>query len=146
MGLYGWAGPRAQPWDTWADGMSRVQSLWLWWLPRTAGQGRGWYLGLTTKLLTPPSPQADSGTRPLLLAGYEDGSVALWDVSERKAYSRIACHEEPVMGLDFDPQRTRGVSGSAGKALAVWSLDGRRALQVSAQGPRPHPSCPALTV
>nr|XP_055177800.1 guanine nucleotide-binding protein subunit beta-like protein 1 isoform X2 [Nyctereutes procyonoides] len=76
------------------------------------------------------SLQADSGPRPLLLAGYEDGSVALWDVSERKVCSRVACHTEPVMGFDFDSQKARGVSGSAEKALAVWSLDEQQALQV----------------
>ncbi|KAM5310737.1 guanine nucleotide-binding protein subunit beta-like protein 1 isoform 1-T2 [Glossophaga mutica] len=74
--------------------------------------------------------QADSSSRPFLLAGYEDGSVALWDVSERKVCSHIACHTEPVMGLDFDSQKARGVSGSAEKALAVWSLDEQQALQV----------------
>uniref|UniRef100_A0A7N5P8P7 Thioredoxin reductase 2 n=1 Tax=Ailuropoda melanoleuca TaxID=9646 RepID=A0A7N5P8P7_AILME len=74
--------------------------------------------------------QADSSPRPLLLAGYEDGSVALWDVSERKVCSRVACHTEPVMGFDFDSQKARGVSGSAEKALAVWSLDEQQALQV----------------
>uniref|UniRef100_A0A9L0SST2 G protein subunit beta 1 like n=1 Tax=Equus caballus TaxID=9796 RepID=A0A9L0SST2_HORSE len=73
--------------------------------------------------------QANSSPRPLLLAGYEDGSVALWDVSERKVCSRIACHTEPVMALDFDSQKARGVSGSAEKALAVWSLDEQQALQ-----------------
>ncbi|XP_042766157.1 guanine nucleotide-binding protein subunit beta-like protein 1 [Panthera leo] len=74
--------------------------------------------------------QAESSPRPLLLAGYEDGSVALWDVSERKVCSRVACHTEPVMGFDFDSQKARGVSGSAEKALAVWSLDEQQALQV----------------
>ncbi|KAF3813693.1 hypothetical protein GH733_018225 [Mirounga leonina] len=90
--------------------------------------------------------QADSSARPLLLAGYEDGSVALWDVSERKVCSRVACHTEPVMGFDFDSQKARGVSGSAEKALAVWSLDEQQALQVSAPDPRCHLSCFALTV
>ncbi|KAM9055306.1 guanine nucleotide-binding protein subunit beta-like protein 1 isoform 1-T3 [Megaptera novaeangliae] len=74
--------------------------------------------------------QADSSPRPLLLAGYEDGSVALWDVSSRKVCSRVACHTEPVMGLDFDSQEARGISGSAEKTLAVWSLDEQQALQV----------------
>ncbi|XP_061025837.1 guanine nucleotide-binding protein subunit beta-like protein 1 [Eubalaena glacialis] len=74
--------------------------------------------------------QADSSPHPLLLAGYEDGSVALWDVSSRKVCSRVACHTEPVMGLDFDSQEARGVSGSAEKTLAVWSLDEQQALQV----------------
>uniref|UniRef100_A0A8C3VWY4 G protein subunit beta 1 like n=1 Tax=Catagonus wagneri TaxID=51154 RepID=A0A8C3VWY4_9CETA len=74
--------------------------------------------------------QADSSPRPLLLAGYEDGSVALWDVSAQKVCSRIACHTEPVMGLDVDSQKARGISGSAEKALAVWSVDERQTLQV----------------
>lgn len=77
--------------------------------------------------------QTNSSLRPLLLAGYEDGSVTLWDVSERKVCSQITCHEEPVMGLDFDSQKAKGVSGSAGKVLAVWSLDDQQSLQVSAQ-------------
>ncbi|XP_077016473.1 guanine nucleotide-binding protein subunit beta-like protein 1 isoform X2 [Tamandua tetradactyla] len=72
--------------------------------------------------------QADA--RPLLLAGYEDGSVALWSVPERRALSRTACHPEPVLGLGFDSPRARGVSGSAGKTLAVWSLDEQQTLQV----------------
>ncbi|XP_055466258.1 guanine nucleotide-binding protein subunit beta-like protein 1 [Psammomys obesus] len=74
--------------------------------------------------------QSNSNLRPLLLAGYEDGSVTLWDISERKVCSQIACHEEPVMGLDFDSQKAKGVSGSAGKVLAVWSLDAQQSLQV----------------
>ncbi|KAM8917974.1 guanine nucleotide-binding protein subunit beta-like protein 1 isoform 3-T4 [Lycaon pictus] len=92
--------------------------------PRERRTGNLWEL--TAAL----SPQADSSPRPLLLAGYEDGSVALWDVSERKVCSRVACHTEPVMGFDFDSQKARGVSGSAEKALAVWSLDEQQALQV----------------
>ncbi|XP_006890569.1 PREDICTED: guanine nucleotide-binding protein subunit beta-like protein 1 [Elephantulus edwardii] len=74
--------------------------------------------------------QAASSPRPHLLAGYEDGSVVLWDVSERKVCSRVACHTEPALALDFDSQKARGVSGSAEKALAVWSLDEQQALKV----------------
>ncbi|XP_070626164.1 guanine nucleotide-binding protein subunit beta-like protein 1 isoform X4 [Bos indicus] len=76
------------------------------------------------------SDEAESSPRPLLLAGYEDGSLALWDVSARKVCSRVACHSEPVMALALDPRRARGVSGSAEKVLAVWSLEGQQALQV----------------
>ena len=72
--------------------------------------------------------------------------MALWDVSSRKVCSRVACHTEPVMGLDFDSQEARGVSGSAEKTLAVWSLDEQQALQVSGPGPRCHLSCSAPTV
>lgn len=34
------------------------------------------------------------------------------------------------MALALDPRRARGVSGSAEKVLAVWSLEGQQALQV----------------
>uniref|UniRef100_A0A8C0XHY6 Guanine nucleotide-binding protein subunit beta-like protein 1 n=1 Tax=Castor canadensis TaxID=51338 RepID=A0A8C0XHY6_CASCN len=90
--------------------------------------------------------QANSSPRPLLLAGYEDGSVALWDILERKVCSRVACHEEPIMGLDFDSQKVRGVSGSAGKALAVWSLDGQQSLQVCSTHELTNPGIADVTI
>ncbi|XP_077805144.1 guanine nucleotide-binding protein subunit beta-like protein 1 isoform X2 [Macaca mulatta] len=97
-------------------------------------------------LLAGGSRQADCNPRPLLLAGYEDGSVALWDVSEQKVCSHIACHEEPVMDLDFDSQKARGISGSAGKALAVWSLDGQQALQVRGTHELTNPGIAEITI
>lgn len=90
--------------------------------------------------------QAESSPRPFLLAGYENGSVALWDVWERKVCSHVSCHEEPVMGLDFDSQKARGVSGSAGKALAVWSLDGQQALQVCSTHQLTNPGISDVTI
>ncbi|XP_020852164.1 guanine nucleotide-binding protein subunit beta-like protein 1 isoform X3 [Phascolarctos cinereus] len=71
-----------------------------------------------------------SGSGPLLLAGYEDGSVILWNVSERRMLSRLSCHKEPVMSLDFDSGRAKGVSGSSEKVLCVWSLDEHHSLKV----------------
>lgn len=90
--------------------------------------------------------QTSSSPRPLLLAGYEDGSVTLWDISERKVCSRIACHEEPVMGLDFDSQKAKGVSGSAGKVLAVWSLDDQQSLQVCKTHELTNPGIAQVTI
>ncbi|KAJ8005817.1 hypothetical protein DPEC_G00121820 [Dallia pectoralis] len=72
--------------------------------------------------------QADSG--PVLLAGYEDGSLAVWDVSQRSVLSSAAAHPEPVMCLDFDPTGRRGVSGSSEKSLSYWALDGQHRLQI----------------
>ncbi|XP_058137812.1 guanine nucleotide-binding protein subunit beta-like protein 1 [Dasypus novemcinctus] len=88
--------------------------------------------------------QADA--RPLLLAGYEDGSVTLWSVPERKALSRAPCHPEPILGLDFDSPRTRGVSGSADKALAVWSLDEQQALKVRSTHDITNPGIADITL
>ncbi|KAM6965582.1 guanine nucleotide-binding protein subunit beta-like protein 1 isoform 1-T1 [Aplochiton taeniatus] len=74
--------------------------------------------------------QPDSGPGPLLLAGYEDGSLLLWDVSQRSVLSRVTTHPEPVMCLAFDPRRLQGISGSSDKNLWSWTLDGQQNLQV----------------
>nr|XP_033809856.1 guanine nucleotide-binding protein subunit beta-like protein 1 [Geotrypetes seraphini]XP_033809857.1 guanine nucleotide-binding protein subunit beta-like protein 1 [Geotrypetes seraphini]XP_033809858.1 guanine nucleotide-binding protein subunit beta-like protein 1 [Geotrypetes seraphini]XP_033809859.1 guanine nucleotide-binding protein subunit beta-like protein 1 [Geotrypetes seraphini] len=74
--------------------------------------------------------QPISGSCPLLLCGYEDGSVILWNTLETKALCRHVCHQEPVMSLDFDSDKARGVSGSAEKVLSFWSLDEQQILKV----------------
>ncbi|XP_029366928.1 guanine nucleotide-binding protein subunit beta-like protein 1 [Echeneis naucrates] len=74
--------------------------------------------------------QPDSGPGPLLLAGYEDGSLLLWDVSQRSKLSQAKVHPEPVMCMTFDTQRLRGISGSSENKLSSWILDGQRNLQV----------------
>ncbi|KAM4810325.1 guanine nucleotide-binding protein subunit beta-like protein 1 [Rhinophrynus dorsalis] len=73
--------------------------------------------------------QPESGSSPLLLAGYEDGSVALWNVLEHRLMSWLTCHKEPVMSLDFDCVKARGVSGSSEKILSVWSFDEQQILK-----------------
>ncbi|KAG7222080.1 hypothetical protein INR49_016650 [Caranx melampygus] len=74
--------------------------------------------------------QPDSGPGPLLLAGYEDGSLLLWDVTQRSMLSQTKAHPEPVMCLAFDPHRLRGISGSSEKNLSSWMLDRQNNLQL----------------
>ncbi|XP_041644535.1 guanine nucleotide-binding protein subunit beta-like protein 1 [Cheilinus undulatus] len=74
--------------------------------------------------------QPDSGPGPFLLAGYEDGSLLLWDVTQRSVLSQVKAHPEPVMCLTFDPERLRGISGSSEKTLSCWKLDGQNNLQL----------------
>ncbi|XP_019362513.1 PREDICTED: guanine nucleotide-binding protein subunit beta-like protein 1 isoform X1 [Gavialis gangeticus] len=74
--------------------------------------------------------QPGFGACPFLMAGYEDGSVILWNLSMGKMLSRLACHQEPVMSLDFDSEKAKGVSGSSEKVLSVWSLDEQQNLKV----------------
>ncbi|XP_050762662.1 guanine nucleotide-binding protein subunit beta-like protein 1 isoform X2 [Gymnogyps californianus] len=69
-------------------------------------------------------------SQPLLLAGYEDGSVVLWNLSMGKASSQLVCHQEPVMSLDFDSEKAKGISGSSEKVLSIWSLNEQQNLQV----------------
>lgn len=79
--------------------------------------------------------QLNGGSQPLLLAGYEDGSVVLWSLSTRKALSQLVCHQEPVMSLDFDSEKAKGISGSSEKVLSIWSLNEQQNLQVKIIGP-----------
>ncbi|XP_044296835.1 guanine nucleotide-binding protein subunit beta-like protein 1 isoform X4 [Varanus komodoensis] len=88
-------------------------------------EGR-WLLATAWKNLEEPS----SGSSPLLLVGYEDGSVVLWNLSTGSTLSRLACHQEPIMGLDFDAEKAKGVSGSSEKILCVWSLDEQQNLEL----------------
>ncbi|XP_055511407.1 guanine nucleotide-binding protein subunit beta-like protein 1 isoform X2 [Leucoraja erinacea] len=71
-----------------------------------------------------------SSSRPLILIGYEDGSVTLWDLSEKKMLSRLTCHKEPIMCLDFDPEKVKGISGSSENALGSWGLDTQQNLKL----------------
>ncbi|KAM6930629.1 guanine nucleotide-binding protein subunit beta-like protein 1 [Xenentodon cancila] len=74
--------------------------------------------------------QPDAGPGPLLLAGYEDGSLLLWDVMQRSKLSQVKAHPEPVMCLTFDPQRLKGISGSSEKKLSSWTLDNQNNIQL----------------
>ncbi|XP_075424673.1 guanine nucleotide-binding protein subunit beta-like protein 1 [Ascaphus truei] len=84
-----------------------------------------WGMAMCMKLWQP-----ESGSSPLLLVGYEDGSVALWNVAEHRLLNRLTCHKEPVMSLDFDCEKSRGASGSSETVLSVWSLDEQQNLKV----------------
>ncbi|XP_032372303.1 guanine nucleotide-binding protein subunit beta-like protein 1 isoform X2 [Etheostoma spectabile] len=74
--------------------------------------------------------EPDSGPGPLLLAGYEDGSLLLWDVTQRSKLSQAKAHPEPVMCLTFDSNCLRGISGSSEKKLSPWMLDRQNNLQL----------------
>ncbi|KAK2837661.1 hypothetical protein Q5P01_014873 [Channa striata] len=74
--------------------------------------------------------QPDSGSGPLLLAGYEDGSVLLWDVNQRSKLSQAKVHPEPVMCLTWDTKDLKGISGSSEKKLSSWMMDRQNNLQL----------------
>ncbi|KAF7658172.1 hypothetical protein LDENG_00016390 [Lucifuga dentata] len=90
--------------------------------------------------------QPDSGPGPLLLAGYEAGSLLLWDVTQRSMLSQIIVHSEPIMCLTFDPKRLRGISGSSEKMLFPWMLDGQNNLQLQECLPLVNPGVSQLCI
>ncbi|XP_030647826.1 guanine nucleotide-binding protein subunit beta-like protein 1 [Chanos chanos] len=74
--------------------------------------------------------QKDSGGCPEIVAGYEDGSVVLWDVTQRRPVSCLKVYSEPVMCLDFDSGRLKGASGSSEKVISSWTIDEKQNLQM----------------
>jgi len=56
----------------------------------------------------------DEQTKQLFsIIGYEDGTVALWDLGKCKIKSRIKAHTEAVMCMDIDSKCSKAVVGSA---------------------------------
>ncbi|KAK9815640.1 hypothetical protein WJX72_007285 [[Myrmecia] bisecta] len=68
---------------------------------------------------------APTEARPqCLAAGYEDGTVAIWDLSQpAEPAMQLRLHTEPVMCLQIDSHGTGGVSGSADDKVVSFSLD-----------------------
>lgn len=73
-------------------------------------------LGMCMKIRVSQTPEAVD-----ILIGYEDGSVALWDLRKNKMVDRVKVHEESVMCMDFNSEIKRGFSGSVDQNLV--SLD-----------------------
>ncbi|GAX83964.1 hypothetical protein CEUSTIGMA_g11388.t1 [Chlamydomonas eustigma] len=62
-------------------------------------------------------------TRLKVIAGYEDGSVAVWDVRRpHKNLEAVRGHTEPVMCLTVAPGSCLAASGAADSKLCCWSL------------------------
>ncbi|XP_061905680.1 guanine nucleotide-binding protein subunit beta-like protein 1 [Entelurus aequoreus] len=90
--------------------------------------------------------QPHSGTGPVLLAGYEDGSLLLWDITQKSKLSQTKAHNEPLMCLTFDPEALRGVSGSSENRLSSWILDGQNSLQIQDRVTLTNPGVSQLCV
>ncbi|XP_067262534.1 guanine nucleotide-binding protein subunit beta-like protein 1 isoform X3 [Chanodichthys erythropterus] len=81
-------------------------------------------------LAHPTEHMEEANSGPVLCAGYEDGSLVLWDVSHRRPFSCLKAHPEPVMCLDIDVCRQKGISGSSEKILQSWTFDEQQNLQM----------------
>ncbi|KNC87632.1 hypothetical protein SARC_00263 [Sphaeroforma arctica JP610] len=81
----------------------------------STGGGRG--MCMSVRLFLHPLTQ-----RPMALAGYEDGSVHLHDIGERKAVCYTKPHSEPVMTLDIATDATGFTTGSVDNIAYQVSL------------------------
>lgn len=59
-----------------------------------------------------------------LLIGYEDGSVASWDIRQNKMVDRLKVHTDAVMCMDYSSELNKGFSGSVSEHLRSWVSSG----------------------
>ncbi|XP_051552699.1 guanine nucleotide-binding protein subunit beta-like protein 1 isoform X2 [Myxocyprinus asiaticus] len=100
----------------------------------------------STLLAHPTEQMEDADSGPVLCAGYEDGSLVLWDVSNRRPFSCLKAHPEPVMCLDVDLHRQKGISGSSEKILHSWTLDNQQVLQMNNSSHLTNPGVSQLRI
>uniref|UniRef100_A0A1Q3FDR4 Putative g-protein beta subunit-like protein gnb1l n=1 Tax=Culex tarsalis TaxID=7177 RepID=A0A1Q3FDR4_CULTA len=73
-----------------------------------------------------PVQLAANGGASYLLAGYESGTLVLWDLNCSKVVSHLklaTADDECLMTLDYDPVTNRGVAGGSSDRITVFSLD-----------------------
>lgn len=61
-----------------------------------------------------------------ILVGYEDGSVALWDLRTNKMAANTKVHKESVMCMDFNSVINKGFSGSPDETLISWEIKDKK--------------------
>ncbi|ESO89339.1 hypothetical protein LOTGIDRAFT_105898 [Lottia gigantea] len=60
--------------------------------------------------------------KPLLLIGYENGSIILWDILAEKVLDRLDMFLDSIMCLDFSSQLLKGLCGSVNNTLKTFRI------------------------
>ncbi|KAK3098009.1 hypothetical protein FSP39_015278 [Pinctada imbricata] len=59
-----------------------------------------------------------------VLIGYENGSIALWDISKCKLLNSVKVFEESVLCVDYQSDLNKGFCGSVTNKITSFSVDG----------------------
>ncbi len=87
----------------------------------------------------------DAGATSILTA-YEDGSVALWETSTWKQVSKLKCHNECVMAMDFHGEINKGFSGSALDTVVQWEISPSRELKLVSEAKLTNPGVSCIKI
>ncbi|XP_067034225.1 guanine nucleotide-binding protein subunit beta-like protein 1 isoform X2 [Acropora muricata] len=84
--------------------------------------------------------------KPVLITGYENGQLLLWDVMEQKVMSTKTVHNETVLCMDVDKENLRFVSGSADNKLYVSSSTSNSTLEIDKEVELKNPGTASVNI
>lgn len=86
-----------------------------------------------TKYGTPMSIKAvdNNSNQSQLLIGYENGSIALWDIRNFKMVDSLKCHNDSVMCMGFSNKFNTGFSASVDTKLQSWKVSNSEKIEGS---------------
>ncbi|XP_060068376.1 guanine nucleotide-binding protein subunit beta-like protein 1 [Ylistrum balloti] len=65
---------------------------------------------------------AKTGNDSQFVTGYEDGSVALWDIRTFSMVDKVSMYNDSVICMDYNPKIKKGAVGSVDNRLVTFSL------------------------
>ena len=81
-----------------------------------------------------------------ILAGYENGSISLWDTATWKEISTLKCHDDSVMAMDYNGIINKGFSVTALKTIVQWEIKNEKDLQQLNEKSITNPGVSCLSV
>jgi WD40 repeat protein len=79
-----------------------------------------------------------------LVAGYEDGSIAVWSLLDNQLDVIEKAHNDPITAIAMDEQRQMLITGSVDMSVRVWDLTNMKSPKAVFEGHKAHITCVAL--